>query len=119
MELQKLIALIIGIIVLIGTVAYLIINQRSKVIEWMKCAVVEAEKQLGEKTGQLKLRTVYNWFVKQFPIIATVLPFSVFSAWVDIALDTMEEWLNKNKQVESYVRGEQDEGNTAKQPESL
>ncbi len=106
MEIQKIIALIIGAAVLIITVIYLVINQKGKVIEWLKYAVTEAEKELGEKTGQLKLRQVYDWFVEQFPIIAAVVPFSVFSAWVDIALDTMEEWIDKNKQVEIYVRGE-------------
>ena len=119
MQLHEAIALTVGAIILIIIAAYLIINQRSKVIEWLKGAVTEAEKELGEKTGQLKLRTVYDWFIQQFPIIASIVPFPVFSGWVDIALDTMEEWLDKNKQVESYVRGELNEGNTEKQSESL
>lgn len=112
MQLHEAIALTVGVIILIIIAAYLIINQRSKVIEWLKGAVTEAEKELGEKTGQLKLRTVYDWFIQQFPIIASIVPFPVFSGWVDIALDTMEEWLDKNKQVKSYVKGESDEGNT-------
>lgn len=108
MEIKDVIALSMGALVFIGTIAYLVINQRKKVLEWLKAAVTEAEKELGEKTGQLKLRTVYDWFIQKFPIIATVLPFSVFSAWVDIALDTMEEWL-KNESVKTYVRGEENE----------
>lgn len=112
MQLHEAIALTVGAIILIIIAAYLIINQRSKVIEYLIAAVTEAEKELGEKTGQLKLRRVYGWFIKQFPIIASIVPFPVFSGWVDIALDTMEEWLDKNKQVESYVRGELNEGNT-------
>jgi hypothetical protein len=112
MQLHEAIALTVGAIILIIIAAYLIINQRSKVIEWLKGAVTEAEKELGEKTGQLKLRTVYDWFIQQFPIIASIVPFPVFSGWVDIALDTMDEWLDKNKQVKSYVKGENDEGNT-------
>ncbi len=119
MQLHEAIALTVGVIILIAIIIYLIINQRSKVIEYLIAAVTEAEKELGEKTGQLKLRRVYGWFIKQFPIIASVVPFPVFSGWVDVALETMEEWLDKNKQVETYVRGELNEGNTEKQSESL
>lgn len=121
MEVKNIIALIIGAIILIVTAVYLITNQRTKVIEWLKGAVTQAEKQLGEKTGQLKLRTVYGWFIKQFPFIAAILPFSVFSAWVDIALKTLNEWLDKNKQVNEYVKGTEadNEGIHTEQPESL
>lgn len=90
---------IIGVIIII----YLIINQRHKIIEWLKFAVTEAEKLLGEKTGQLKLRQVYDWFVQKFPIMAAILPFRIFSGWVDIALETMRKWLGENKQVLNYV----------------
>ena len=109
MQLHEAIALTVGAIILIIIAAYLIINQRSKVIDWLKGAVTEAEKEFGEKTGQLKLRAVYDWFIQQFPIIASIVPFPVFSAWVDIALDTMEEWLGNNQQVQTYVRGAVDE----------
>ncbi len=111
MQLHEAIALTVGVIILIAIITYLIINQRAKVIEWLKAAVTEAEKELGEKTGQLKLRTVYDWFIQQFPIIASVVPFPVFSGWVDIALYTMDEWLDKNKQVKAYVEGEANERN--------
>lgn len=66
----------------------------------------EAEKQLGGGTGQLKLRLVYDWFVQKFPVVAAVLPFRVFSAWVDTALETMKKWLEDNKNVANYVGGE-------------
>lgn len=107
MQLHEAIALTVGVIILIIIAAYLITNQRSKVIEWLKAAVTEAEKELGEKTGQLKLRTVYDWFIQQFPIIASIVPFPVFSGWVDVALETMDEWIDKNKQVKAYVTGEE------------
>lgn len=109
MQLHEAIALTVGVIILIIIAAYLIINQRLKVIEYLIAAVTEAEKELGEKTGQLKLRRVYGWFIKQFPIIASIVPFPVFSGWVDIALDTMKEWLGNNQQVQTYVRGVVDE----------
>lgn len=87
-------------------ITYMAFNQRRKVIEWLKYAVTEAEKQLGEKTGQLKLRQVYDWFVEKFPVLAAVVPFRVFSAWVDTALETMRKWLEDNQSVANYVGGE-------------
>lgn len=100
------IALAIGLIIGLIALIYLIINQKQKVIEWLKYAVAEAEKALGGGTGQLKLRLVYDWFVKQFPVVSAVAPFRVFSAWVDVALDTMKKWLEDNKNVANYVGGE-------------
>ena len=82
---------------------YLIRNQKQKVNEWLLWAVTEAEKLLGEKTGQLKLHTVYSWFCSHFPIFAAILPFKVFSAWVDVAVNTLKEWLKSNKYVTAYV----------------
>lgn len=87
-------------------IAYMAFNQRRKVLEWLKYAVTEAEKQLGEKTGQLKLRQVYDWFVEKFPVLAAVVPFRVFSAWVDTALETMRRWLEDNRNVANYVGGD-------------
>lgn len=105
MNTADIITLIIGGIIAVIVVAYLMINQKKKVIEWLKFAVTEAEKLLGEKTGQLKLRQVYDWFVEKFPVVAAFLPFRVFSAWVDIALETMRKWLEDNKSVANYVEG--------------
>lgn len=103
MQITDIIALAIGGVIGIIIIIYLIINQRKKVIEWLKFAVTEAEKQLGEKTGQLKLRQVYDWFVAKFPFVAVVVPFRIFSDWVDVALETMRKWLEDNKQVLNYV----------------
>lgn len=103
MQITDIIALAIGGVIGIIIIIYLIINQRKKVIEWLKFAVTEAEKLLGEKTGQLKLRQVYDWFVQKFPFVAAVVPFKIFSGWVDVALETMRKWLEDNKQVLNYV----------------
>lgn len=100
------ISCIIGGIIAVIIIVYLALNQRAKVIEWLKYAVTEAEKQLGGGTGQLKLRLVYDWFVKQFPAVAAVVPFAVFSAWVDVALDTMKKWLDDNKNFANYIGGD-------------
>ena len=102
MQMNDIIALAVGGVILIGVIIYMLVNQRSKIIEWLKYAVAEAEKLLGGGTGQLKLRQVYDWFCKQFPVIAAVLPFGVFSAWVDIALQTFDKWLDNNNFV-AYI----------------
>lgn len=103
MDPKIIMALIIIGMVLVGIAAYLIINEKKKIIEWLKYAVVEAEKALGNGTGQLKLRKVYDWFCTKFPIVSTILPFEVFSAWVDVALETLDKWLESNADVLGYV----------------
>lgn len=67
--------------------------------EWLKYAVCVAEKELGEKTGQLKLLYVYNMALKVYPWIANVITFDMFSIFVDEALDWMNEQLTKNKSI--------------------
>lgn len=106
MELTDIIPLVIGGIIFIGIIIYLVINKKSVVKEWLLHAVIEAEKELGDKTGQLKLRQVYDWFILQFPVLASILPFSVFSAWVDEALVAMRNLLDKNSQIRKYVMDE-------------
>ena len=71
--------------------------------QWLKLAVVEAEKALGSGTGQLKLRYVYDLAVKQFPWIVTLVTFEVFSGWVDEALDWMRDQLKQNSAIEGYT----------------
>lgn len=105
MQISDIVALIIGGIIAVIVVLYLVINQKKKVVEWLKWAVSEAEKMLGGGTGQLKLRLVYDWFVQKFPIVAAFLPFRVFSAWVDTALETFRKWLDENKNVANYIEG--------------
>lgn len=71
--------------------------------EWLKYAVIEAEKYLGSGTGQLKLRYVYDAAVKQFPWIVSLVSFQVFSAWVDDALDWMKDQLKNNPAIVGYT----------------
>jgi hypothetical protein len=71
--------------------------------QWLKLAVVEAEKALGSGTGQLKLRYVYDLAVKQFPWIVTLVTFEIFSGWVDEALDWMRDQLKQNSAIEGYT----------------
>lgn len=104
MELKDIIALSVGAIVLLTVIVYMIANQKTKVIEWLKYAVSMAENELGKNTGQLKLRRVYDWFVETFPVVSSVIPFKVFSAWVDIALETMNSWISSNSPVGNYIQ---------------
>lgn len=103
MELREIITLIISAIVAIIVITYLIVNERGKINEWLVQAVTKAEKELGGGTGQLKLRVVYDWFIEKFPVVAAIIPFKVFSAWVDYALTEMRYLINKNYDIKKYV----------------
>lgn len=69
-------------------------QQLNKVKQWLLYAVVEAEKELGSKTGQLKLRYVYNLFVSKFKMLSYIISFETFSMLVDEALDEMKDMIN-------------------------
>ena len=94
--------------VLVGIMAYNFEKQDKEtkianIKQWLKLAVVEAEKALGSGTGQLKLRYVYDLAVKQFPWIVTLITFEIFSGWVDEALDWMRDQLKQNSAIEGYT----------------
>lgn len=91
------------IAVLIGTM-YGLMTGKAK--EWLKFAVCVAEEKLGSGTGQLKLHYVYDMFVEQFPAFATIVPFNIFSKWVDLALEWMREQLEKNDKISQVIQGE-------------
>lgn len=74
--------------------------------EWLKWAVVEAEKLYQGGTGQIKLRYVYDLFISKFPWMVKVVSFSLFSMWVDDALVWMREQLEKNDNIKGYVGGD-------------
>ena len=86
----------VALIVVAGFAVYRFVGlptkaQVAKIKEWLKYAVTMAEKELGGKTGQLKLRMVYDMFVSKFPSVAKLISFDTFASWVDDAL----EWMNK------------------------
>jgi hypothetical protein len=78
-------------------------RQKEIIIEWLLLAVIKAEKELGDGTGQLKLRFVYDLFIDKFRFISMIISFSQFSKLVDQALDTMRDILDSNKQIKDYV----------------
>jgi hypothetical protein len=75
-------------------------NEKIKVIKGLLLEWVNiAEKELGSGQGQAKLQLVYTMFVARFPVISRVIPFIIFSKWVDEALDKMEEMLSEKKEI--------------------
>ena len=71
--------------------------------DWLVWAVSEAEKMLGSGTGQLKLRYVYDLAVVRFPIMAKLMPFTIFSKLVDAALEVMKDMIANNKSIAEAI----------------
>lgn len=100
MNTNILVYILAGLIIILLLVYGIMTN---KVKEWLKYAVTMAEKELGSGTGQLKLREVYDWFLEMFPVFGKIVPFSIFSKWVDLALEWMREQLENNNNISKYV----------------
>lgn len=73
--------------------------------QWLLYAVVEAEVAFGSKTGQLKLRYVYNLFITRFKWLSLVISFEQFSKMVDSALDELKEVLENEEAIKKYIEG--------------
>jgi hypothetical protein len=72
-------------------------QQLDKVKQWLLLAVLEAERELGSKTGQLKLRMVYSQFVDKFKIVSLIISFDQFSLLVDEALEEMKDMIGESQ----------------------
>ncbi|WP_313524897.1 hypothetical protein [Anaerotignum sp.] len=99
-----------AVLCVVGVAIYHFAKQPSQkqielVKEWLLFACIEAEKELGGETGQYKLLYVYDLFVARFPSVAKLIPFSVFSSWVDSALEEMKKLLSENEAVKGIVVG--------------
>lgn len=79
-------------------------EQLEQVRQWLIYAVAKAEAELGSGTGQLKLRYVYDLFIKKFPAIAIFISFEDFSKMVDGALDELEELMKENKEISMLIK---------------
>lgn len=78
---------------------------KGNLVEWLIDKVGMAEAYFGSQAGQLKLRSVYDAFVKERPILAGMISFNNFSKLVDMALDKFEYLLeNDNKFREWYEK---------------
>lgn len=93
-----------GVIMFIITFLRMGQQQQMKMIsEWLLLAVVQAEKELGGGTGEIKLRYVYDKFIQKFGKMAMIISFEQFSSMVDVALDKMRDMLSSNTQLVNYV----------------
>ncbi len=78
-------------------------KQTEVVLEWLLLAVIKAEKELGNGTGQVKLRFVYDLFIDKFKFLSMIISFERFSLLVDQALEAMKDMIANNKQVKDYI----------------
>lgn len=92
---------LILVLATVGVIEYFFNKNRAK--EWLLGAVTEAEKELGSKTGKLKLRFVYDLFIAKFPIFSKLISFQGFSDMVDEVLVEMRKIINTNTAVFNYV----------------
>ena len=96
---------LVAVVVLLAAGAiYALVKYPKKAKTWLVWACAKAEKEMGSKTGQLKLKYVYDLFIKQYPVFSTFVSFDTFSKWVDIALKELEKILEE-KANEVYVKG--------------
>lgn len=96
------------IITVVAVIVYFLLNGKRSVIAFLLEAVVRAEKDLGSGTGRIKLSVVYGNFIEKYPILSKIIPFPVFSAWVDAVLEDMKDILSKNEKVRAYVENEKE-----------
>ena len=80
-------------------------QQKEQIKQWMLWAVSEAEKKYKTGTGTIKLRYVYDLFVKAFPTMAPLISFATFACWVDEVLEQMRHLMETNKCVQDYIEG--------------
>ena len=107
--------IIVGLLALVGVATtgafYFFKNPSAKQLEqikeWLLYAVIQSEKELGNGTGQVKLRFVYNLFLSKFKWISFFMSFETFSLLVDEALDEMRAMLEKNPAVNQLVKGQE------------
>lgn len=109
MNIEVIIIIILAAIVIAGSIIWFVQLPKNTKIknlkEWLKYAVVEAEKALGSGTGQLKLRMVYDMAVSKFSWLGKFITFDQFSQWVDEALEWMDEQLSESKYTKQYISG--------------
>lgn len=97
---------ILGLVLIVGAIILFAIKERKNIKHWLLFAVAAAEKALGSKTGELKLHQVYDAFLTKFPIIGKLVSFNTFKKLVDEALNTLEELIQKNGKINTYIKGE-------------
>lgn len=95
---------ILGFLFFTGLI-FFVINERKNIKAWLLYAVANAEKNIGSKLGQIKLRQVYNEFICKFPLVSKILPFWLFERMIDGALKELKELIEKNDSIKKYLDG--------------
>ena len=93
---------------LVAVISAIKLLGEQKVLNWLVWAVGQAEQEFGGGTGQLKLRSVYNQFIKMFPKLSAVITFNRFSELVDKALLILDKML-KNEKIADIISKSKEE----------
>ena len=93
---------------LVAVISAVKVFGEQKVLNWLVWAVGQAEQEFGGGTGQLKLRSVYNQFIKMFPKLSAVITFNRFSELVDKALLILDKML-KNEKIADIISKSKEE----------
>ena len=101
--------IIISILVIAGLIIRIKTFFTEDLIEWLVDKVGDAESYFGSKTGQLKLRAVYDTFVSQRPIVALFISFKTFSKLVDAALEKFQDMIENNEKIREWYEKKKDE----------
>ena len=101
--------IIISILVIAGLIIRIKTFFTEDLIEWLVDKVGDAESYFGSKTGQLKLRAVYDTFVSQRPIVALFISFKTFSKLVDAALEKFQDLIENNEKIREWYENKKQE----------
>ena len=108
---MEIISAIIGILpyvvillVLLGGAIAFFKGEKTSLKDWLLYACTLAEKELGSKTGQLKLKYVWSMACEQFKFLTTFLSFEKFSEMVDDCLIDFRHLIETNDNIAEYVR---------------
>lgn len=101
--------IIISILVIAGLIIRIKTFFTEDLIEWLVDKVGDAESYFGSKTGQLKLRAVYDTFVSQRPIVAVFISFKTFSKLVDAALEKFQDMIENNEKIREWYENKKQE----------
>lgn len=94
---------IIVIVLTLGAAGFLAINGSNRAKNWLLGAVANVEKWWEPGTGVLKLRAVYDDFTIHFPVLKLIIPFAVFSKWVDATLGKLNEAMEEKEGLKDYI----------------
>lgn len=76
------------------------------VSDWLLYAVTEAERTLGDGTGKIKIREVYDRALARFPELTYVITLEQLDELAQHPLEEMRKLLESNEAISAYVTGE-------------